>query len=274
VSYGVFQFRRGTASQWTSANTVLAAGEFGLETDTSKFKVGDGSTAWTSLAYGGIQGNTGAAGPGVATGGTANQALTKIDSTNYNTQWSSILLSGAAAGGDLTGTYPSPTIRTSLNDPSAATPGLRTLGTGASQATAGNDSRLSDSRTPTGTAGGVLNGTYPNPLLDTVPWGPVTLTDAATIATDASLGNYFRVTLGGSRILGNPTNLVDGQRLTWEIIQDATGSRGLTLGSIFAFGTDITSFTPSTAASKTDIIGGIYNQAASKIYVVSVVRGY
>lgn len=46
------QFRRGTASEWTSANPTLAVGELGFETDTTKFKFGDGSTAWTSLAYG------------------------------------------------------------------------------------------------------------------------------------------------------------------------------------------------------------------------------
>lgn len=45
------QVRRGTASQWTSTNPTLAAGEFGFETDTGKFKIGTGSTAWTSLAY-------------------------------------------------------------------------------------------------------------------------------------------------------------------------------------------------------------------------------
>ncbi len=45
------QIRRGTASQWTSANPTLASGEFGYETDTGKFKLGDGSTAWNSLAY-------------------------------------------------------------------------------------------------------------------------------------------------------------------------------------------------------------------------------
>ena len=47
----VIQVKRGSASSWTSANTVLAAGEIGFETDTKKMKVGDGSTAWTSLAY-------------------------------------------------------------------------------------------------------------------------------------------------------------------------------------------------------------------------------
>lgn len=45
------QQRRGTAAQWTSANPVLAAGEIGFETDTNKFKIGNGSTAWASLSY-------------------------------------------------------------------------------------------------------------------------------------------------------------------------------------------------------------------------------
>ena len=53
------QQRRDTAANWTSNNPTLAAGEFGLETDTGKFKIGNGSTAWASLAYGGLQGTTG-----------------------------------------------------------------------------------------------------------------------------------------------------------------------------------------------------------------------
>ena len=47
----LIQIRRDTAANWTSANTVLAQGELGAETDTSKIKIGDGSTAWSSLAY-------------------------------------------------------------------------------------------------------------------------------------------------------------------------------------------------------------------------------
>jgi hypothetical protein len=45
------QLRRGLASEWTSANPTLAAGELAIETDTAKYKIGDGTTAWTSLAY-------------------------------------------------------------------------------------------------------------------------------------------------------------------------------------------------------------------------------
>jgi hypothetical protein len=45
------QIRRGLASEWTSANPTLLVAELALETDTRKFKIGDGVTAWTSLPY-------------------------------------------------------------------------------------------------------------------------------------------------------------------------------------------------------------------------------
>jgi hypothetical protein len=45
------QQRRGTAAQWTGANPILAAGEIGFETDTNKFKIGNGSSTWSSLSY-------------------------------------------------------------------------------------------------------------------------------------------------------------------------------------------------------------------------------
>ena len=53
------QLRGDTAANWTSANPILASREVGIETDTHQIKIGDGSTAWASLPYGGIQGATG-----------------------------------------------------------------------------------------------------------------------------------------------------------------------------------------------------------------------
>jgi hypothetical protein len=52
------QLRRDTAANWTSANPTLAAGEFAIETDTDKYKIGDGSTAWTSLGYSSLPAGT------------------------------------------------------------------------------------------------------------------------------------------------------------------------------------------------------------------------
>jgi hypothetical protein len=47
----LIQLRRDTAANWTSTNPTLASGEMGFETDTNLFKIGDGSTLWTSLLY-------------------------------------------------------------------------------------------------------------------------------------------------------------------------------------------------------------------------------
>ena len=64
------QLRRGTSTDWSNANPVLFQGEIGLETNTRKFKVGDGTTAWNLLPYGGIEGPTGTTGATGMTGAT------------------------------------------------------------------------------------------------------------------------------------------------------------------------------------------------------------
>jgi hypothetical protein len=45
------QLRRDTATNWTTLNPILDSGEIAVESDTGKLKVGDGTTAWTSLSY-------------------------------------------------------------------------------------------------------------------------------------------------------------------------------------------------------------------------------
>lgn len=53
------QLRRGTAGAWTTANPILAEGEFGIDSSNNQFKIGDGITAWNSLPYGGLVGTVG-----------------------------------------------------------------------------------------------------------------------------------------------------------------------------------------------------------------------
>lgn len=54
----VIKHRRDTAANWVTANPVLAAGEIGVETDTNKFKFGNGTTAWNDLDYASASGGT------------------------------------------------------------------------------------------------------------------------------------------------------------------------------------------------------------------------
>lgn len=58
------QFRRGTSTEWTTANPILAAGEVGVDLTQSKFKIGDGTSPWNSLAF--------------ATGSAGAQGLTPV----------------------------------------------------------------------------------------------------------------------------------------------------------------------------------------------------
>ncbi len=150
----------------------------------------------------GIPGNDGAAGatgPGVVVGGTANQVLSKIDSTNYNTQW-------------------------------------------------------------------VTPASWLAPVTQTVSY-------SSTPTINWSGKDVSRITLSGNAVITN-SGAVDGQRVILELIQDGTGSRTVTFTSETRFGTDITSVTLSTAASKLDRVGLIYNSAATKYDVVAFVKGF
>lgn len=102
----------------------------------------------------------------------------------------------------------------------------------------------------------------------------VLLTDAPTIVLDASLGNDFRMTIVGSRTVGNPANPVDGQKITIQVTQGGTGGSSLTWSNGFEFGTGLPQPTLSTASGDTDLLGFIYNEAKGKWLCVAFVPGY
>jgi hypothetical protein len=77
------QFRRDTAAAWSSANPTLAQGEVGYEYDTGRFKVGNGTSSWTSLVY--SSGVTGPTGPSsTATVGTVTTLGPGVSATVNN----------------------------------------------------------------------------------------------------------------------------------------------------------------------------------------------
>ena len=79
------QFRRDTESNWTSNNPTLASGEMGIETDTDQFKIGDGSTVWSSLAYGGVVGPAGVTTATSPLSYNAGTQTVSIDLSAYDT---------------------------------------------------------------------------------------------------------------------------------------------------------------------------------------------
>jgi hypothetical protein len=60
------QLRNDTEAAWTAADPILAQGEMGLETDTRRFKIGDGTNNWSDLDYAPLDGA-----PALIDGGTA-----------------------------------------------------------------------------------------------------------------------------------------------------------------------------------------------------------
>jgi hypothetical protein len=85
--------------------------------------------------------------------------------------------------------------------------------------------------------GATATHTHPQPL---TRFAPFALTDAATIAIDASHGDYFRVRVLGNRTLAVPTNGADGQRILIEALA-AGGRRTLTLNASYVRSTGIAS---------------------------------
>ena len=81
----------------------------------------------------------------------------------------------------------------------------------------------------------------------------VTLTDAATVAIDLSLGNHYQVVLGGNRVIGAPTNVVAGQSGVIRLVQDGTGSRTASWNSVFKFPGG-TAPTLTTGANLVDLV--------------------
>ena len=90
------QLRRDTAAAWTAANPTLAEGEIALETDTTFYKIGTGSTAWTSLAYGSIAGTLATA--SVTAAKIASDAVTTVKILDANVTAAKLASTAVSAG--------------------------------------------------------------------------------------------------------------------------------------------------------------------------------
>lgn len=102
----------------------------------------------------------------------------------------------------------------------------------------------------------------------------VMLNDAASITIDASLGNDYRVTIGGNRTLTNPSNPTDGQKIVVQVTQGTGGPFTLSYGSAYAFAAGLPQPTLSTTAGETDLLAFIYNAGKGEWLLVAYVIGF
>ncbi len=102
----------------------------------------------------------------------------------------------------------------------------------------------------------------------------VNLTDAATIAVDASLGNDFRVTIGGNRTMGTPANAANGQQIIFQVTQGSGAPFTLNWATGYEFSAELPQPSLSTTAGETDLLGLIYNAAKGTWLLAAFLNGF
>lgn len=261
------QLRRGTAAEWTAADPTLAQGEMGLETDTGKFKVGDGLTAWTSLAYSsgpagptgatGATGAPGADGVGVPTGGAAGQILAKIDGTDYNTEWAAGMTNPMTTAGDVivgdTGGAPVRLAKGADSQVLTVDPATHLLAWATPSASVTEITHIPTAETDTSKrlapdgAGGVAwaagGSSVLSPYVQSARSGPTNASSyGATLGVAPTVGNLLIACVVNEG--ATTVNSITQTNVTWTLMVRATGANGrseLWLG--------VPSASPGTAAT-------------------------
>jgi hypothetical protein len=104
----------------------------------------------------------------------------------------------------------------------------------------------------------------------------VALTDAASVALDASLSNSFELLatagVGATRAIANATNPTAGMVLNLLFYQDAAGARALTWGTAYQGPAGAAVPSASTAASAIDLYSMIYSAVKAK-WIVNQTKG-
>jgi len=200
------QLRRGTSAQWASSTNALAQGEMGYDTTIKKFKIGDGTSLWSSLPWANITGSDFVAGSGInlsynSPSGSVTVSVSGLSSSSisdFNSSVSGLLpVKSITAGNNITITpsgdknfvisspVNSATVQDLIGSTIVAGSGIRTSYDSINKvetiSVSGlNASYISDFNT---TVSGLVNGIYAplvNPALTGTPTVPTAAVDTNT----------------------------------------------------------------------------------------------
>lgn len=257
------------AEAQAQAYAAAISGEPFTATSATSLSIGAGTKTWI-LQQDDVLLHEGQTIVGAVTAPLASNQMTGVVQSYDPVTKALVVLVGSHAEPNGVGPYASWRISLSA---SAGVPVTRQI-TPAGLATGGGD--FSADRTitvPAAAASDVLTGTnatkavIPSALAGSGAF--FALTDAATVAWDTNSGFNAKVTLGGNRTIGAPTNLKDGLPYVLDLSQDVTGTRVPSWNVIWDFGL-AGAPTLSTAANKKDKVTAQYSAASGKLEVISV----
>lgn len=259
------------------------AGQIELNTATGVFKGCYPANTWATLGSGGGSGTVTVVGAGnlistaLVTGGglqtaqTAAPTATMDSSGNISTPGNLTTGAGSGVAGTIVAQRGSGTAYLGVQGASAGDFHIKTVASFTSWDWTAPTAPCAAKQWFTTDTGGVGSCTQPG-TGDISDWttSTTTLTDGATItwAIGSARVATAVVTLGGNRTL-NLTGLVDTGSYVVYVIQDGTGSRGLTLGTGCTWkvgGGGAGAITPSTTAGATDVLAFIYRSSNGACY--------
>jgi len=95
------------------------------------------------------------------------------------------------------------------------------------------------------------------------------MNSTASITNDARFGGEWKITLTNNVSLLPPTQAFDGQKFSWQFLQDGTGEKTVTPTSGFAWSTNVPSINLSTNANSWSLLEGFYSTNTAKIHVTA-----